>query len=598
MYIRQTTIKSKKNAQPYFTYRLVESNRIDGKVKQRTLLNLGRTFSIKREDWKDLIACIGSLLQSTDFALSIRFPEAIEAEAQRIANQLHQRGYGDKKIESKQYETVDIDSLECHRPRKVGVEQLALHALEQLDLTNKLKSCGFSQPQIAGALGVIIGRLSSPSSERATYQWLQKESGLGELIGFDYEKMGVDRLYQVSDLLWKNKESIEAHLFEQEKNLFSLDETVTLYDLTNTFFEGRMLDAEQAKRGFSKEKRSDCPLVTLGLVLDSSGFPQRSQHFAGNVGESSTLEEMLIALKIKPNSTVVMDAGIATEDNIKWLNENNYNYLVVSRKRQREFDAEKACIVKETEGQMVKAHKTIDEKTGEVLLYCHSQAREEKEKAMFEKARQCFEEQLTSLHQGLSKKRTIKKIQRIQQRIGRLRQKYQRISAHYQIDVEEKDGKATSILWKKESPDGSMATHPGVYCLRTNQTDWDENKLWHTYTMLTDLEAVFRSLKSELGMRPVFHQKQARIDGHLFITLLAYHVAHTLRTQLKAKGLHYSWNSIRKLVGNRQRVTFSVDCSDGRSLHLRQITKIEAHQAPIFDALNLTTKTKLLKMSI
>jgi transposase len=479
----------------------------------------------------------------------------------------------------------------------VGVEQLALHALEQLDLANKLKSCGFNQPQIAGALGLIIGRLSSPSSERATYQWLQKESGLGELIGFDYEKMGIDRLYQVSDLLWKNKESLETHLFEQEKSLFSLDETVTLYDLTNTFFEGRMLNAEQAQRGFSKEKRSDCPLVTLALLLDSSGFPQRSQHFAGNVGEASTLEEMLTALNIKPNSTVVMDAGIATEDNIKWLNEKKYRYLVVSRKRQREFDVEKACIVKEMEGQTVKAHKTIDEKTGEVLLYCHSQAREEKEKAMFEKARKTFEAQLTSLHEGLSKKRTVKKIQPIQQRIGRLRQKYQRVSAHYQINVEEKEGKATSILWEKCSPNGSMATHPGVYCLRTNQTDWDENKLWHTYTMLTDLEAVFRSLKSELGI-PVYHQKQDRIDGHIFITLLAYHVVHTLRTQLKAKDIHYSWDSIRRLVSNRQRVSFSIDCSDGRSLHLRQITKIEAHQAPIFEALNLATKTKLVKMLI
>jgi transposase len=576
MYIRQTTIKSKKNGEPYFTYRLVESNRIEGKVKQRTLLNLGRAFPIEREHWKDLLACIGSLLQPADVGLSIRFPEKIEAEAERIVAKLHERGYGDETIETKQYISVDPDSLEQHRPRKVGVEQLALHALEQLDFANKLKQCGFNQPQIAGAFGLIIGRLSSPSSERATYQWLQHESGLGELIGFDYEKMGIDRLYQVSDLLWKNKESLETHLFAQEKNLFSLDETVTLYDLTNTFFEGRMLTAEQAKRGFSKEKRSDCPLVTLGLVLDSSGFPQRSQHFSGNVGEASTLEEMLTALKVKPGSTIVMDAGIATEKNIQWLIEQKYRYLVVSRKRHREFDEEKACIVKEIKGQTVKAQKTIDEKTGEVLLYCHSQAREEKEKAMLEKTQAGFEEQLTSLHQGLSKKGTVKKIQRIQERIGRLRQKYQRLSAHYHIDVEEKEGKATAIIWNKISPEGSMATHPGVYCLRTNQTDWDETKLWHTYTMLTDLEAVFRSLKSELGMRPVYHQKQSRIDGHLFITLLAYHVAHTLRTQLKAKGLHYSWNSIRHLVGNRQRTTSVLQCRDGRSIHLRQISKIEA----------------------
>lgn len=597
MYIRQTTIKSKKSG-AYFTYRLVESNRINGKVKQQTLLNLGRQFPIKREQWKSLVARIEALLHPQQaFAFELlpegenKTSQQIETEAQHITAQLLARGYGEMTPKA-QYQRIELDSVEAYRPRTVGIEQLALHAFKQLGFIEKLQDCGFNQPQLAGAIGCIIGRMAKPASELATHQWLQKESALGELIGFDYEKMGHDRLYQVSDLLWKHKKTLEKHLFKTEQNLFSLDETIVLYDLTNTFFEGNLLDAEKAQRGRSKEKRSDCPLITLGLVLDGSGFPRQSEHFAGNISEPSTLEIMLTGLSIKPRGTVVLDAGIASEDNIQWLVEKGYHYIVVSRKQHRQFDPEKAKVVKGKDGQEVKAEKIQNPETNEVLLYCHSEAREAKEQAMFDKPQKAFEAALDSLHQGLSKNRTTKKSDLIQQRIGRLKEKYSRAAQHYQISVDEKEGKAIAIHWKLNKKSDSKANLPGVYCLRSSHTDWDEKKLWQTYTMLTTLEGVFRSLKSEMGMRPIFHQKQERIDGHLFITLLAYHLVHTLRMQLKSQGIHHSWDHLRRLVQNRQRVSFMADCEDGRTLHLRKTTRIEPHQAPIFEALGLATDVK------
>ena len=197
-----------------------------------------------------------------------------------------------------QYESVDIDSVALVRPRRIGIEHLALHAVKQLTLDDKLKTLGFNQHHVAAALGNIIGRMAAPASELATHGWLQATSGLGELIDYDFEGMSLDRLYQVSDQLWKHKEAIEAHLYQQERDLFGFNETITLYDLTNTFFEGEAKTNPQAQRGRSKEKRRDCPLVTLGLVLDGSGFPRKSQIFPGNASEPQTLKTMLRAYPV------------------------------------------------------------------------------------------------------------------------------------------------------------------------------------------------------------------------------------------------------------------------------------------------------------
>jgi transposase len=589
MYIRRTSIKNKKADDQYFTYRLVESHRVDGKVKQRTLLNLGRYFNVSQEHWALLTSRIEQLLNEEKTLFPIELTISLEKEAQRIVSKLHERGYGESEL-PQNFQTVDIDSLELNRPRKVGIEQIALHALEQLQLPNKLKELGFNHHQLAAAIGNIIARIAYPASENASYHWLQQQSGLGELIGYDYERMGHDRLYRASDLLWKHKDAIETHLYQQERSLFSLEETVTLYDLTNTFFEGNLTNVNKAKHGRSKEKRSDCPLVTLALVLDSSGFPSRSRHFAGNVSESGTLEEMLNELGVSKKSTIIMDAGIATEENVLWLTEHDYYYLVVSRKQHRQFDSEEAMIVKDESGQMVKAQRIENKEAGEVLLYCHSEAREQKEQAMQDKAKKRFEEALNSLHNGLSKKGTTKKVDLIQQRIGRLKQKYSRVAQHYCIDITENDGKAIGIVWKQNKKPGSQATHPGVYCLRSNRMDWDEIQLWKTYTMLTNLESVFKSLKSELGMRPVFHQKEKRIDAHIFITLLGYHLVHVLRMQLKTQGINDSWESLRCLMENRQRVTIKMKRDDGKTLHIRKTTRVEPHQAPILKALGLSSQ--------
>ncbi len=593
MYIRRTAIKSRKDGGQYYTYRIVESKRTQKGVRQYTLLNLGVDFSLPREQWPDLTKRISEILagQSSLFEIDCEIERLAQGYASRII--VSQQDVSD--CEDVNYREVDLNTVEMSKPRSVGKEHVALEAFRFLGLDNKLRELGFNGPQLSAAIGTIVGRACEPGSELATHGWLQERSALGELIDYDYNKLSLHGLYKVSDQLFANKAALEKYLYEREHDLFKLQETITLYDLTNTYFEGQSKGNGCAIHGRSKEKRSDCPLVTLGLVLDSSGFPRRSHVYEGNVSESKTLSEMLHELEKggenysgqKP--TVVMDAGIATEDNIAWLQKHQYPYLVVSRKKHREFDEDGAVIVKQDNEYTVRAQKVVDEASKEVLLYCHSTRREQKDQAIMDRFVRRFEEELQKLASGLTKKRCLKKYDKVMVKIGRLREKYSRVSRQYTISVEKDDqsGNAIKITWKRQPASDTTDTYPGVYCLRTSQCDWDETRLWNTYTMLTELEAVFRSLKSELGLRPIHHQTGKRISGHLFITVLAYHLVHSVRFRLKQAGIHSSWSGIRKILSTQCRVTVTMQCKKEQTVHIRKSTRPEVEQQKIYTALEI-----------
>lgn len=600
MFIRRTTIKSRVSGEPYFTYRLVESERVDGKVKQRTLINLGSHFDVARDQWPALCARIEQCLDFQRTILPITLSTSLEKEAQRYAARVLARRSDATDNLDPRYESVDIHSVELVRPRSVGVEHLALHAAAQLELTETLEDLGFNRRQRSAALGTIIGRMTCPGSEAATHEWLQNRSALSELIDYDFEGMSAKRLYEVSDQLWKHRDALQTRLYRTEQSLFKFEETITLYDLTNTYFEGESKRSALTQRGRSKEKRNDAPLVTLGLVLDGSGFPRRSRIFPGNASEPQTLEVMLTGLQAARGTIVVLDAGLASEANIDWLKENDYRYLVVSRKRQRRFDSTQAVTVKQSADQEIKIQRVIDPETDEVELYCHSKARAQKEQAIQDRLTQRFEAQIARLAEGLHHKGRVKDYDKVMHRIGRLKQKYARAAQHYDIQVRQApDGRqAIAIQWTRSDQPGSQATHPGVYCLRTDMIDWDESTLWHTYTLLTDLEAVFRSLKTELGLRPIYHHKSDRISGHIFISLLAYHLVHTIRIQLKAKGIHSCWETIRKTVSTRVRVTASLRTREGKTLHSRQSTRAEPNQQAIYDALGIPEQAGVVQRTV
>lgn len=596
MSIRRTTIKSRRSGDSYYTYRLVESLRTGNQVRQRTLLNLGRHFDVPEDQWALFAQRIEDLIRPQKDLVPIELDLELERLAQRYSALVIRaiaRLEEGATPQVADYQSVDINSLDMARPRSVGIEHGALESIRQIGLDRKLEALGFNGPQRMAAIGTIIARRAAPGSELSSYNWLTEHSGLGELVDFDFETLNLMSFYRVSDQLLKHKEALENFLYSRERDLFEFDEVITLYDLTNTYFEGTANANSNASFGKSKEKRSDCPLVTLALVLDGSGFPKRSEVFAGHVAESKTLAQMIEALKKKDSDsvpTVVLDAGIATEENINWLIKNNYFYIVVSRKRHLEFDEKKAIIIKEDGDSRIQAQRVVDTDTREVRLYCHSTQREMTDRGISELYARRFENELDKLASGLHKKRTVKRYEKVLERLGRLKQKYARAAQHYEITIErdEESDIATAIHWQRiKSIDETL---PGVYCLRTNQDKWDESVLWRTYTMLTDLEAVFRSLKSELGLRPVFHQKSDRVNGHLFISVLAYHLVHTIRFQLKTSNIQLSWSRLRRELKGQCRVTSELKRADGKTVHIRKATRAEWRQQQIYDALGYSDR--------
>ena len=599
MFVCRTRTRSR-DGKEYFTFRLVRSQRVGDKVRQRTLLNLGSHFPIQRDHWRTLCQRIQRLLDPQTDLLPIECDPEVEAEAQRIVERLLRDGApladpapdpSPSQPASRQtdFQSVDVDSLQLARPRSVGVEHAALWAADQLGLPDLLQQLGLSGPQRHAALGLLVGRVAAPASELATWTWLRERSGLGELLGGDFETMGLSALYRAGDRLLQHRKALETKLFQRAMGLFGQQPTVTLVDLTNTYFEGEAKAQPKARRGRSKEKRSDCPLLTLGLVLDGSGFVRRSEVLAGNVAESGTLAGMLQALEAPPEAVVVMDKGIATADNVAWLQAQGWRYVVASRERKREFDADEAQAVETASGMGVRIH-TQKGEDGETRLYCESERRKQKENAIVERAGDRLEQELKKLHAGLSKPRSTKRLEKVWQRIGRLREKYPKASAHYQIQVEAdgKGKKAVAVSWERKPAGNSIATHPGVYCLRTNVTDWDAQRLWSTYVLLTDLEAVFRSLKSELGLRPIYHWKPERSEAHLFVTVLAYQLVQVIRTRLQGREERASWTTLRRRLAGQQRVTAVFRRQDGRTLHVRKATQAEPGQQAIYDALGVS----------
>ena len=330
MYVRRTQTRSTAIGETYFTHRLVRSERHGQKVRAVTVLNLGRHFPVPQEHWPALCARLEELVYGQEALLPVDSPPSVEAAAQRYAALLLARR-GERQTAPPEFsgtaeaastadvQSVDVDSLELTRPRSVGVEQVALWAMQAVGFIELLIGLGLSGPLRSVILGVIIGRMAHPGSERATRRWLEQRSGLGELLEVDFEAMAENALYRASDALMKHRSAIEDALFSRVSDLFGLATTVTLYDLTNTYFEGEATGNPKAHEGHSKEKRTDCPLVTLGLVLDDSGFVRRSECFDGNVTEGATLAEILRSLGAPSGARVVMDRGLSSEENLAWL---------------------------------------------------------------------------------------------------------------------------------------------------------------------------------------------------------------------------------------------------------------------------------------
>ena len=385
---------------------------------------------------------------------------------------------------------------------------------------------------------------------------------------------------------------METHLSQKEAQLFDFKGQVILYDLTNTYIEGSGRKNEKAKYGRSKDKRYDCLLMTLGLVLTSEGFVKKSQLFSGNQSEVPTLQEMVVGLEVQKNQLIVMDAGIASQENLDWLSESGYHYLVCSRSKHDPngiTDYETVKVYPDEAQVQVALH----QKDNELLAYCKSDRKAYTDQTIRTRTEQLFTDELQAIKDGLKKRNTTKKHEKVIERIGRLKERYSSAAKWYRITLN-KNPKNTShtgqISWHRIEK-----VHPkndGIYVLRTNKMDYTASAIWQTYRMLNRVEDSFRYMKSHLGIRPIFHQLTERAETHLFISVLAYRLLNNISYQLRKKGDHRNWKSIKQALRSHMRYTISYDTikdNQANSTLIRQCSEPTEDQLHIYKALNIST---------
>ena len=347
MFIRETKTKNKKTKITYSAHKLVENYRTNGVVRQRVIMSLG-TLTLPKKRWRELAALLESRISGQRSFMEDDAEMATIADDAFKHNKFIKRQREEKtvNVNNEDMQTVDLNSISTSIYRSLGAELIAHAFWEKLDFDNILKDCGFNLKQLSIAKAVILGRLIHPQSEISTWRWFKNCTSLIEMTPVDLTDTGKDLFYETGDLLFEHKAEIEKALFLKENHEFSLKKRVFLYDLTNTYFEGSAKGNTRAELGHSKEKRTDCPLVTLALVVDELGFPVFSQIYDGGQSEPITLADVLKKLKTDAGDlldnekpVLIMDRGIATKDNITLIIENKYPYTVINR-RQSEKDYE------------------------------------------------------------------------------------------------------------------------------------------------------------------------------------------------------------------------------------------------------------------
>ena len=593
MFIKEIQKRNKGYKKSFVYHRLIESYRTDRGPRHRTILNLGR-LDIPKDQWKSLADHIEAKLLGQKSLLAV--DRHIETLAAHYASLIIHKGLSITEAQKKQehraeYETVDLSSLSHTKVRTIGAEYVGLSMFRSLGLNKLFKELGFTDKEVENATLSIVGRLVNPASERRTRKWAQQISGLDELMDTQFGFLPNNALYRILDLLLSHKEKIEDHLRAKERSLFSLKESIILYDLTNTYFEGKAKSNGKAKHSRSKDKRNDCPLVTLGMIIDEKGFPKASKVFKGNVGEPETLKQMVEALQgehTTSKTTVLIDAGIASEDNLSFLKEHGYDYVCVARNKPLdicEINEDDLLTIKKDKNNTVKARLT--KKAGEGILYCKSLLKGKKEQAMRTLFQERFEKGLEEIRLSLSKKGGTKKYDKVLMRLGRLKEKYASIAQYYKIQVHQKEGIATDIKWEIEKQQEAKERFSGAYFLRTSRTDLDEKQIWALYIMLTNVEDAFRYLKSDLKVRPVWHQKESRVDAHLFNTILAYHLLVSIQNTLHTSGIYMRWENVRELLATHVRITTVMKNKEGKQIYIRSCSDPESFHRSIYNALDL-----------
>lgn len=643
MFIRTTKKKNINTGKTYISHQLVETRQTEKGPRNHVLLYLG-SLDIERDQFKKLSRMFEKALSSVsenpsrlfrDFQNPEEAPLRAIVTAALEANRPENRVKGRKRKAGvprpRGVAVLDPATIETEESRSLGAELLGHQSWTRMELDAVLTEEGFSLKERALAEALVVGRLVSPGSELHTHRWLSGRTALGDLLGKELLDVGKDALYTITDRLWEKKDRIESALARTTRELFPPDRFVFLYDLSNTYFEGTALGNDLAKRGHSKEKRSDCPLVSFSLVVDDRGHPVASRIDPGNQSEPETLPAVLDRLeKLEPLSlfpsakpTIVMDRGIATRANVALLRARNFPYCIVERRPAAKAYQSLFATARETfdwfaprpetpaEGVFLKKI-PVDGSPEIVRVLVLSCGRKEKEEGMDSLKETRFVEALARL-QGSIRKRTVTSYETALKRLGRLEGRFPSVAKYYTITpvallpavktspaTSKKTGKTgpsslgiSDLAWVKNERREERKSLTGAYVIETTHTGLPAGDIWSLYTVLTQVEGAFRALKSDLGVRPVFHQKADRTRAHLFVSVLAYYLLSDIESRLRTQGDSRSWSTIRSLLSTHSRVTTTgVDPHTGVLHKIRHTLKPEPAHTEIFSSLGVTDPTR------
>lgn len=502
----------------------------------------------------------------------------------------------DRKTMEQKHTLVKADTIKHKEAREIGTEWICANTWNNLKLTELFERLGWHEQQIRLAMTQVISRAIYPVSELSTSKWIKDNSAICDITGYDVNKITKDKLYQSALDLYKHKDTIEKHLATKTNELFDLQDRIMLYDLTNTYFEGSKKDSRLAKYGRSKEKRSDAKLVVLAMVINIEGFIKYSAIHEGNYADTSDINTLLEKLSFNTSNArpiVVMDAGIATEKNLEILSQKQYKYVVVSRKKIKDYQAvqqgKETCLRTKSK-KLIRLTLVQSGQYTDSFLKVESEAKGLKEQGIKNRLEQGYEQQLELIKKSLSKPRGIKKTDKVQQRIGRAKQKYPSIHHLYNIhlDIDSSTQTVKNLFWQKDIEKAGEAENKlGVYFLRTNLDEPDEALEWMIYNTIREIEATFRVLKTDLDLRPIYHKNDASTMAHLHLGLLAYWLVNTIRYQLKQSGINDDWKEIKRKASTQKSILTTARNTYDTILQIKQCTEPTEDLRQIHDALKI-----------
>lgn len=594
-------------------YRIKESFRdLTGRVRCRIMLNVGfMTPRLRPEEIRDIAVCLTYMSehqgeQDIFGGVLAKYNETVKSKAKEYWNRMIELGKIDsikKCIEESRYKAerlVDVNTIKHTDARDVGAEWICLQAIRELEIDKFLAQKGWTEHKIDTTLAHLITRTIYTPSELKSIRIMADNSAVCELVsGNNSWQPGFRDVYKVAPSLYELKDELEDHLCRRTDSLFNVSNRLVLFDLTNFYFEGRKDGSAKAKFGRSKEKRSDCKLLVLALCINTEGFIRYSSILAGNTADPDSLPNMIDTLSSKTRvpsgngsqkTLVVIDAGIATEDNLEKIKSKGYNYLCVSRRRLTDYklaDDMKTVTVLDSKKQAISLREVKREADGDYYLEIKSPGKALKESSMNRKFKERFELELAKARESLGKPRGKKNYEKVIERVGRAIGKYPSIAKYYVIEYERDETNKENmkdIKWRIALPE-SVDKDNGVYFLRTNVDKIDEETTWNYYNLIREIECTNRQLKTDLNLRPIYHQKDGASDAHLFLGLLAYWIVNTIRHKLKGHGETCYWTEIVRRMSTQKVVTTEAINALGEKVLMRLCSEPTKAAEDIYDKL-------------